>query len=661
MVKHAAAAAVLAVVTLASTSASAKTLDFFRRGVPDKLVAGVGLIQLKDVDAHHLVVDDSALKAVSARTGVDLELIRPVALGFALVEVRNHGDKLIPSEVDTLALLDRLARDVEVKAVSADKWMHALRTPNDPGFPQMWHLQLIGAEAAWDITTGLTSQRIGVVDTGIVRAHEDVGGRAVAGFDFISSAQSSNDGDGRDADFNDPGDACNGPSSFHGTHVAGTIGATADNGVGVVGLNWNAGLVIARALGVCGGDLTDIMEGSIWLSGGHIDNVPDNTGNKVSVINLSLGSDGACSSFEQQGVDFVNAQGVLFVVAAGNSGQQEGQSNSVGSPANCSGSIAVGAHGPNRSLAFYSSFGPEVQIVAPGGDEENFGQAGGVLSSIGPQSNGYTFDEGTSMATPHVVGAISLMQALNPTLTRAQVLSILQSTGAACTGCQGRVALQLDAALAAVPAPTAPPPPPPPPTDDSFEDNDSFDAAVPGLACNSTQDLIALPQDQDWFLFPSSPGESIDIAIASTNGADLDLYALTSDDQSGIIATSNSDTGNEQIHIDGDGTTYHVLVDPYVDTTNNIANTGPYTMTITCSGAAPPPPPAGEGEGEGAVGGEGEGEGPVGGVDDSSEPNNSADQATPIFCDQDLDLVARDDDFFTLEVRNGDTLSADIT
>src|SRR5262249_40636771 len=154
------------------------------------------------------------------------------------------------------------------------------------------------------------------------RSHEDVGQRAVGGFDFISDAGTGNDGNGRDSDFNDAGDACpqfGSGDSFHGTHVAATIGATADNGVGVVGLNWNAGLVIARAVGVCGGDIVDIGEAAVWLAGGHIDNVPDVGANKVSVMNLSLGSDQTCSQFEQDAVDFVNAQGSIFVVAAGNS------------------------------------------------------------------------------------------------------------------------------------------------------------------------------------------------------------------------------------------------------------------------------------------------------------------------------------------------------
>src|SRR5581483_6962281 len=99
----------------------------------------------------------------------------------------------------------------------------------------------------------------------------------------VSDPSASNDGDGRDDDYDDPGDACgNEPSSFHGTHVAGTIGATANNGKGVAGLNWNAGLVIARVLGRCGGSDVDIMEGSAWLAGAHIDGVPDVGADQVS-------------------------------------------------------------------------------------------------------------------------------------------------------------------------------------------------------------------------------------------------------------------------------------------------------------------------------------------------------------------------------------------
>src|SRR5438874_1728065 len=103
-------AVLLALVSLTTSTASAHPgVDFFRLGVPKDRVPGVALVKLHGVDAHHLVVDDKPLTALGARTGVDLELIRPVALGWAFVEVRAHGVKQIPNETQTLALINQLA------------------------------------------------------------------------------------------------------------------------------------------------------------------------------------------------------------------------------------------------------------------------------------------------------------------------------------------------------------------------------------------------------------------------------------------------------------------------------------------------------------------------------------------------------------------------
>ena len=101
----------------------------------------------------------------------------------------------------------------------------------------------------------------------------------------------------------------------------------------------------------------------------------------------------------------------------------------------------MAAHGPNRARAPYSSFGTQIDIVAPGGDLRNFGQAGGILSTLGPNTSAYAFYEGTSMAAPHVTGVISLMQAKDPTVNRAKAESALIAGGVSCTNCSGKVSL----------------------------------------------------------------------------------------------------------------------------------------------------------------------------------------------------------------------------
>jgi serine protease len=613
-------AALAMVVTLTITLAGpalAVGVDTFpgpleRGGVPSKLVPGRALLQLRGIDGARLelprandVVAMGALKDLGARTDTHLEVVRALVLGWVLVEVRDRNDVTrMPSERETFAMIERLAGDRMVSAAAADHWYTKLMLPNDPGINQMWHLEAIGAPSAWDVTRGTSSQRIGVVDTGLLRSHEDVGGRAVTGFDFVSSSSQANDGNGRDSNFNDAGDSCQGePHSFHGTHVAGTIGAAANNGIGVAGVNWNAGLVIARALGRCGGASSDIMEGAAWLAGAQVNGVPAIGANKVSVMNLSLGGANACSSFEQQVVDFVDQQGVIFVAAAGN------DAGPVGSPANCGKVVTVASFGPDGSKAAYSSFGSQVEIVAPGGDQR-FGSDAGVLSASGPDANDYRFQQGTSMAAPHVAGAISLLQAVNSGLSRADIVAALQSGGQSCAGCSGKPMLNLPAALTAVgasattPPPSSPPPSSPPATppassDDIYEQNDSLAQSTNASCGVDTSSLVAAAGDRDVFTFVPPANRQIAVAISAQNGADLDLYVVNG--QGSILARSETSTGNERITGTASGTRLFVLVNPYVNPNSGARASGPYRLTITCGATASAAPADGEDAGSDVV------------------------------------------------------------
>ncbi len=639
-----------------------------RGAVPVLRVPGRGLVKLQGIDAHRLLVGKAAdpaltvLKEIAARSGVALRLVRPVFPGWALVELRDpRAPDALPDEDRTLALLEQVAADPAVAKVADDKWYRKLAAPNDARYGEMWNLDVIGAETAWTYTKGASTQRIGVVDTGLLRAHEDVGARAVAGYDFVT--QNGTDGNGRDADYNDTGDACpaqgQNESSFHGTHVAGTMAASTNNGLGVAGLNWNAGLVIARGLGACGGDVVDIMEGAAWLAGASINNVPAIGANKVSVMNLSLGSAESCSSYEQDVVDYITQQGVVFVAAAGNDG------GAVGSPANCTGSIAVAAHGPNRTVTQYSSFGTQIAIVAPGGDT-SFGSEYGILSSIGPTSTRYAFNEGTSMAAPHVAGAISLMQALDPTLTSAQIVTLMQNNGASCTSCSGKKALDLGATLAAISAvgPIDPAPVDPPLADDAYEENDLFTTAKL-LACGAAVSLVAGEDDFDWFLVTAPAGAALTVRIHALQDDDLDLYAATGgslpDD---VIGSSETTTGDEGLSGTSDGSTLAFLVAPYNDPDTGEKASGPYQLTVECvdGDTAPvddeptdPTDPAGPGTTDPTDPGTDDGALEDGALeDDALEDNDAADRAQPLFCGQQRDLVANDDDWFAVDVRDLD-------
>lgn len=303
--------------------------------------------------------------------------------------------------------------------------------PNDPGYPNQWHYYEtwgINAPVAWDITTGNSNVVVAVLDTGITN-HNEFAGRTVPGYDFITSTTTSNDGDGRDSDPGDPGDWCSGNnSSWHGTHVAGTIGAAGNNNLGVTGINWNSKILPVRVLGTCGGTTSDIADAMLWSAGLDVPNVPVNA-NPAKILNLSLGGGGSCGATFQNAIDAVVASGSVVVVAAGNSNQNASNFT----PANCNGVITVAATNRTGNRSSYSNYGATVEISAPGGSQNFSNDPNGVLSTLnsgtqGPAAESYAYYQGTSMAAPHVSGIVSLMFSVNPNLTPAEVLQILQRT-----------------------------------------------------------------------------------------------------------------------------------------------------------------------------------------------------------------------------------------
>jgi len=559
---------------------------------PEARVPGVALVKLAGLPPEH--PDASRVLArIAADTKVGLELVRPSILGWGIyaLEDLDPASKDGLDELRTLALVKRLARHPLVAGASDERRYRALKTPSDPGWQYMWGLEDINAPAAWDITVGLSSQRIGVVDTGTLRGHEDLAAKDVAGYDFISDGQTAGDGNGRDAEYNDEGDGgnCGGgqtPDSWHGSHVAGTILAATENGSGIPGINWQAGLVTARALGKCGGDLSDIMEGAAWLAGASINGVPDlAASDRVSVMNLSLGGSGGCSSYEQDVIDFINGQGVIFVAAAGNDG------GAVNSPASCSGVITVAAHGPSGNLTGYSSFGTSVEVVAPGGEILSNNQQG-ILSAVGPGNSEYSFYEGTSMAAPHVTGAISLLQSVNPGLTRTEISTLFNDYGTDCGGCQGKKRLNLGAIVAAIsggnPVTTPDPEPQPDPTpvnDDVYEENDSW-AEAPTLGCNASYELFAATGDLDWFQLELPIGASLN-ATVDGGSQDLDLYVTNGPTNDNVLGESATPTGQESVTLSNLGGTIGIVVAPWETAT------GAYTLALSCGGVdIPDPDPA---------------------------------------------------------------------
>jgi len=318
--------------------------------------------------------------------------------------------------------------------------MTATALPNDPRLDEQWGTEdqdeadggySVRAEGAWAFTTGSDDIRVAVLDTGIT-AHPELDDRRVSGYDFIGDLETANDGSGRDADPSDPGDPCDGDSSsWHGTHVAGTIGAKANNGVGITGLNWVSKIQPVRVLGVCGGYTSDVADGIKWAAGGTVSGVPANA-TPSRVINLSLGGWGSCTTVEQAAIDYAVGQGALVVVAAGN--DEDDAANY--SPANCDDVIVVAATSREGKKAYYSNYGEIVTVAAPGGDyyaSGSFNSDDGILSTLNtgtssPGSPTYDFYQGTSMATPHVAGVLSLLLSVAPELRLADVLTLLAET-----------------------------------------------------------------------------------------------------------------------------------------------------------------------------------------------------------------------------------------
>ncbi|MGW2618380.1 S8 family peptidase [Streptomyces sp. NPDC001500] len=385
---------------------------------------------------------DAAAKGREA--GEDVDFRRRLGTGAALVDL---GEGL--TRADVADVVDRYRADPQVAYVVPDRLNKPKADPNDTEYAKQWDLfestAGMNVPAAWATSTG-AGVTVAVIDTGYV-THSDLAANIVAGYDFIADTAVSADGDGRDGNPADPGDyhAANecgsgipaGNSSWHGTHVAGTIAAVTNNGKGVAGIAYGAKISPLRVLGKCGGYDSDIIDAITWASGGTVSGVPANA-NVAKVVNMSLGGDGACTSATQSAITAAVNRGTTVVVAAGNDNDNVANH----SPGNCDNVISVGATNRTGAKASYSNYGSLVDISAPGG-QTGTGTANGILSTLNsgartPSSESYAYYQGTSMATPHIAGLVALMKSANPTLTPAQIEAAVKSNARPLPGvCSG--------------------------------------------------------------------------------------------------------------------------------------------------------------------------------------------------------------------------------
>ncbi len=353
-------------------------------------------------------------------------------------------------------VMARLRADPEVEYVQPDRRRFAQGVPNDPLYTSQWYLQAaqpaaIRAEQAWDITTGSPNVVIAILDTGVRFDHPDLqaaaqGGRLLPGYDFVSSVAVANDGDGRDPDPSDPGDWVDDndkqqtafkdcdlspSSSWHGTRVAGIVGARANNAAGIAGTTWLSPILPVRVLGKCGGFDSDIIPAMRWAAGLPVQGLPNNP-YPARIINMSLGADGTCSTAYRDVIAELATHGVLVVASAGND-----TGHAVSEPADCPGALGVAGLRHIGTKVGFSNIGPEIGVSAPGGNCVS--SIGACLYSLDttydigtttPQAPGYTnqinANLGTSFSAPIVAAVAALVRSMNSHLTPAQTIVRIQ-------------------------------------------------------------------------------------------------------------------------------------------------------------------------------------------------------------------------------------------
>ncbi len=367
----------------------------------------------------------------------NVQLDHTMSDGSAVVSL---GKRVSGSDAATLA--QAFAADGDVAYAEPDRRVFAstTTTPNDTLYNQQWNdfdpTAGINIGAAWNLTQGASNIVTAVLDTGY-RPHADLTGNLVDGYDFITDVNTGNNGHGRSSDATDPGDwvtqaelndstspfynceSSPNNSTWHGTEVAGLIGATANNNAGIAGANWFGKIQPVRVLGKCGGTTSDIADAMRWAAGISVSGVPDNP-TPARIINLSLGGSGPCGSTFQSAINDVMARGVTVVVAAGNDGLANGQDR----PANCTGVVAVGATDSTGKRAWYSNYSSEVLLSAPGSSILSTSNTGTTT----PGNDTYLNNSGTSLAAPQVAGVIGLMLARNGNLTTSQISQKLAAT-----------------------------------------------------------------------------------------------------------------------------------------------------------------------------------------------------------------------------------------
>lgn len=345
-----------------------------RRTSADPYVPGEWIVEVAEAPVQPAGVrwDDAGVRTVEKLSDT-----------FYLVVVEGDApDEEIERRLLDLPGVVSAGRNQRVHPVSAAV------APNDEYYFRQWSLPLISAPYAWSVTTGSRDVVVAVLDTGIREDHPDLNRAAiVAGRNFVSDQSASNYRDTvRDMS--------------HGTMVAGIIGARTNNGTGVAGLNWSVSLMPVRVLSSSGGgSVAGVGQGIRWA-----------VDNGAHVINMSLAWDSNPSDpgerYVVEQIEYAVSRGVTLVAGAGN------DNGRITMPAAHPDVIAVGAVDKNKQRAWYSNYGPQLDLVAPGGSQTSANYRDGVLSTdVVSGTLYYSYQQGTSFASPHVAGVVALMYA----------------------------------------------------------------------------------------------------------------------------------------------------------------------------------------------------------------------------------------------------------
>lgn len=440
-----------ATASAAESAVSERQISAQEQREVEGLVVVFASAEARELSRQNLAPPAALQDELELAAGVPLSFKRAMALGgfvFSFTDGAMNGTRVEP-------VLQRLRQLDSIESVYPDTREQPRFTPNDAYinyqwslFPDQWYAAEldartvgIGAVDAWDISTGSSDIVVAVVDSGLAPSVPISPTRLLPGYDFITDLDSANDGDGRDGNATDPGDAVQAgeceegaaaeDSSWHGTKVASLIAAQGDDNTGMAGVDWQASVLPVRVLGKCGGAVSDIVDGMLWAAGVSVPGVPDNE-HPARVINVSIGGeapeDGCIASLYQPALLEIVARNALVVVSAGN-GEQEA-ANEV--PASCYGVLSVAAVDHRGDLASYSNWSEEghVHLSAPGGNIGRYDLSGaGLLVATDSGKNTasgeltHHFVGGTSFAAALVSGVASLALSTDPD----QVSSLLRS------------------------------------------------------------------------------------------------------------------------------------------------------------------------------------------------------------------------------------------